>query len=400
MIDVTVLLLGGCYASTALGPVEVFHSAGTLWNVLQGNRESPRFRITTASLRSKRVMSPYGVRLQADAEIREIRATGLIIVPSAGLELDVQLAAHSEMYPWLPRHAAKGAYIAGVCSGAAYLAEAGLLDGREATTHWASAQELQRRYPAVKWRPDKMITEDRRVLCSGGVYASIDLSLYLVEKFCGHEIALQIAKSLVINMPRVRQTGYAVLPLSRPHDDDTIRSAEVSIERNFKRRLRVEDLARERHMSPRNFIRRFKAATGRTPGDYLQATRIANDISVTVSKVPAFLHDIDAIVAEHYPDFEIVWFGHIGDGNLHLNILKPENLSKDEFFAKCTKVNKWVFETVLKYNGSISAEHGVGMTKRDYLHYSRSAAEIGYMKAIKAVFDPNGIMNPGKIFQV
>jgi FAD/FMN-containing dehydrogenase len=127
-------------------------------------------------------------------------------------------------------------------------------------------------------------------------------------------------------------------------------------------------------------------------------TPYKNDISVTVSKVPAFLHDIDAIVGEHYPDFEIVWFGHIGDGNLHLNILKPEELSKDEFFAKCATVNKWVFEIVQKYNGSISAEHGVGMTKRDYLAYSRSEAEIGYMKAIKAVFDPSGIMNPGKIF--
>ncbi|WPC04955.1 FAD-binding oxidoreductase [Pseudomonas benzenivorans] len=127
-------------------------------------------------------------------------------------------------------------------------------------------------------------------------------------------------------------------------------------------------------------------------------TPYKNDISVTVSKVPAFLHDIDRIVGQHYPDFEIVWFGHIGDGNLHLNILKPNNLSKDEFFAKCATVNQWVFETVQKYHGSISAEHGVGMTKRDYLHYSRSEAEIGYMKAIKAVFDPNGIMNPGKIF--
>ncbi|MBB6340450.1 FAD/FMN-containing dehydrogenase [Pseudomonas fluvialis] len=129
-------------------------------------------------------------------------------------------------------------------------------------------------------------------------------------------------------------------------------------------------------------------------------TPYKNDISVTVSKVPAFLHDIDRIVGENYPDFEVVWFGHIGDGNLHLNILKPDNLSKDEFFAKCATVNKWVFETVQKYNGSISAEHGVGMTKRDYLHYSRSEAEIAYMKAVKAVFDPNGIMNPGKIFPV
>jgi transcriptional regulator GlxA family with amidase domain len=275
MIDVTVLLLGDCYASTALGPVEVFHSAGTLWNVLQCERPAPRFRVRTASLLGKPVTSPYGVGLMADVAMREVRATDLIIVPSTGLELDAQLAAHSEMYPWLRRHAAKGAYVAGVCAGAAYLAAAGLLDGHEATTHWASAQELQRRFPAVKWCPDKMITEDRRILCSGGVYASIDLSLYLVEKFCGHEIALQTAKSLVINMPRARQTGYAVLPLSRPHGDDSIRSAEVSIEQNFKRPLRVEDMARVRHMSSRNFIRRFKSATGMTPGSYLQATRIA-----------------------------------------------------------------------------------------------------------------------------
>ncbi|THG72880.1 FAD-binding oxidoreductase [Pseudomonas sp. A-1] len=127
-------------------------------------------------------------------------------------------------------------------------------------------------------------------------------------------------------------------------------------------------------------------------------TPYKNDISVTVSKVPAFLKEIDAIVGEHYPDFEIVWFGHIGDGNLHLNILKPDAMAKEDFFARCATVNKWVFETVEKYHGSISAEHGMGMTKRDYLGYSRSAEEIAYMKAVKAVFDPNGIMNPGKIF--
>ena len=92
------------------------------------------------------------------------------------------------------------------------------------------------------------------------------------------------------------------------------------------------------------------------------------------------------------------WFGHIGDGNLHLNILKPENLSKDEFFEKCQVVNKYVFETVQKYNGSISAEHGVGMTKKPYLNYTRPDEEIDYLRAIKQVFDPNGIMNRGKIF--
>ncbi|MBL1270981.1 MAG: glycolate oxidase subunit GlcD [Marinobacter maritimus] len=127
-------------------------------------------------------------------------------------------------------------------------------------------------------------------------------------------------------------------------------------------------------------------------------TPYKNDISVVVSKVPGFLQEIDELVAEHYPDFEIIWFGHIGDGNLHLNILKPEDMAKEDFFEKCQQVNKWVFEIVEKYQGSVSAEHGVGMTKKPYLQYTRSEAEIAYLRGIKQVFDPNGIINPGKIF--
>lgn len=128
-------------------------------------------------------------------------------------------------------------------------------------------------------------------------------------------------------------------------------------------------------------------------------TPYKNDLSVTVSKVPAFLRDIDNIVKADYPDFDVLWYGHIGDGNLHLNILKPANLDKEDFFAKCAVVNSKVFEIVQKYNGSVSAEHGVGLVKRDYLEYSRSVVEIDYMRAVKAVFDPNNIMNPGKIFK-
>lgn len=127
-------------------------------------------------------------------------------------------------------------------------------------------------------------------------------------------------------------------------------------------------------------------------------TPYKNDVSVLISHVPAFIHDIETIVKQNYPDFEICWFGHIGDGNLHLNILKPDNLTKDEFFEKCQIVNQYVFKTVQKYHGSISAEHGVGMTKKPYLHYTRPVEEIAYLKAVKQVFDPNNIMNRGKIF--
>lgn len=129
-------------------------------------------------------------------------------------------------------------------------------------------------------------------------------------------------------------------------------------------------------------------------------TPYKNDVSVLITHVPDFIHDIETIVASNYPDFEICWFGHIGDGNLHLNILKPEDMSKDDFFGKCQTVNKYVFETVQKYNGSVSAEHGVGMTKKPYLEYTRPAVEIEYLRQIKAVLDPNGIMNRGKIFDI
>ncbi|GAA0212946.1 FAD-binding oxidoreductase [Kangiella japonica] len=122
-----------------------------------------------------------------------------------------------------------------------------------------------------------------------------------------------------------------------------------------------------------------------------------NDISVTPDKVSEFLTKVDGIVSEQYPDFEVIWFGHIGDGNLHLNILAPESMSYSEFTTACEKVNPMIFDVLKDLGGSISAEHGVGLLKKPYLNYSRSDAEIAYMKGIKAVFDPNNIMNPGKL---
>ena len=127
-------------------------------------------------------------------------------------------------------------------------------------------------------------------------------------------------------------------------------------------------------------------------------TPYKNDVAVPVAKVPAFLADVDALVAEAYPDLEVVWFGHIGDGNLHLNILKPEDVTQQAFFQRCHRVSKDVFEIVRRHGGSISAEHGVGLLKRDYLEYSRPPEEIAYLEAIRAAFDPDGILNPGKLF--
>jgi transcriptional regulator GlxA family with amidase domain len=274
-IDVTVVLLDGGYASEAIGPIEVFHSAGYLWNLLHGEPLQPRFRVRTASLDGGSVTSLYSVGLQAEFAISDIEHTDIIVVPATSWELLDKIAQDTPLLPWLRKWHAKGAYIAGICMGVTFLAECGLLDGRQATTHWAVAELLRQRYPQVLWRPEQMVTEDGPMFCSGGVYAAIDLSLYLVEKFCGHEVALQCAKTLLLSMPRTRQSGYSMLPLTRPHADDKIRQAEEYLQAHYHRTVSIDALAEKAGMSGRNFVRRFQAAVGRTPGDYIQLLRIA-----------------------------------------------------------------------------------------------------------------------------
>jgi FAD/FMN-containing dehydrogenase len=122
-----------------------------------------------------------------------------------------------------------------------------------------------------------------------------------------------------------------------------------------------------------------------------------NDISVSISKVPDFMNDLDLVFSQAYPNWEVVWFGHIGDGNLHINILRPEGMSKEDFVKECRKVDDLVFKAVQKQNGSISAEHGVGLTKKSFLSYTRSESEIELMRGIKKLFDPDNILNPGKV---
>ncbi len=129
-----------------------------------------------------------------------------------------------------------------------------------------------------------------------------------------------------------------------------------------------------------------------------QWTPYKNDLSVPISAVPDFLADIEAYVAEHYPGFEVLSYGHIGDGNVHLNILKPEGMATEAFKAHCDQASEGIFELLKRYRGSISAEHGVGLLKKPYLRYTRSEAETALMRTIRKVLDPHGIMNPGKIF--
>ncbi len=125
-----------------------------------------------------------------------------------------------------------------------------------------------------------------------------------------------------------------------------------------------------------------------------------NDVSVRISAMPAFMAETQALIGEAYPQFDVVWFGHIGDGNLHINVLKPDATPDAEFLTQCEHVTKLLAQVLARFDGSISAEHGIGLVKKGYLDSTRSLPEIALMKAVKRAFDPQGLLNPGKLFDL
>lgn len=273
-MDVTVVLVEGGAPSTAVAPVEIFSSVGVLWNTLHDQPAQPRFRVRTASLDGRPVQTGFGLRLEPDCALGDITSTDLGVIAAVGVDLDTACPAHAALYPWLNAQYGQGAIIAGACAGAPLIAEAGLLDGRCATTHWGVVDACRRRYPSVRWQPEQILTESDRVICAGGVYAAVDLSLYLVEKFCGHKLAMETARALVLETPRAWQIGYSTEPPGSDHEDERIARVQAWLFHHFDERITVENLAARANMSLRTFARRFRMATGDTPTGYVQRLRV------------------------------------------------------------------------------------------------------------------------------
>lgn len=274
-LNVTIVLVNEGHASTAVGPIEVFASAGKMFNEMHGADPKPRFRVKMASIDGKPIESAHGLRIAADCSVANVGPADLIVVSASGALPSEWMSRHAALLPWLVDRYEGGALVAGVCSGVAFLAEAGLLDNRRATTHWGIADTFRQRYPDVDWCTDMLITEDAGLFCGGGVNAATDLSLYLVERLCGHRVAIECAKALLLDMLRVNQSGYAILPLGRRHEDKAIRQAEDHLSASFQREVPISELADLAGMSPRTLIRRFKDATGFVPRTYLQMVRVA-----------------------------------------------------------------------------------------------------------------------------
>jgi FAD/FMN-containing dehydrogenase len=132
-----------------------------------------------------------------------------------------------------------------------------------------------------------------------------------------------------------------------------------------------------------------------------EGLNIKHDISIPVSRIPEFVEETDALLAQALPGVRLVNFGHLGDGNLHYNVQAPESGDAKAFLqAEEARVNALVYDTVTRFGGSISAEHGVGSLKRDQLAQHKSPVALGLMRAIKQALDPQGLMNPGRVLRI
>lgn len=270
MINVTVLAMENTSASAITGPMDVFHQAGVLWNHFSGKAITPHFKVGVVTVDGQPFKCTNGIRMAADGAIGDVRSTDLIVVSSI-INVEKTIARHGRTIDWLAERYHQGTHIASICTGSFLLAETGLLDGKLATTHWAYAEKFKKRYPTVNLKIDRPITDDQDLLCSGGYTASIDISLYLVEKYCGAEVATQ---SLKIIAPRHQLEVPYDTGCHRDHRDGRILSVQEWIETHFNETFDYDELAYLSHMSRRTLERRFKAATGKTPRSYQQCVRV------------------------------------------------------------------------------------------------------------------------------
>ncbi len=270
MRNITILALDGASLSSIAIPLDIFGSVGVLWNVLFGLKPKPLFKVKTASVDGKPVKTLSGISITPNYAIEDAGDIDLIIISDHNRK---QVESKKNIN-WLIAQNKKGTHIASICTGAFLLAETGLLNGRTATTHWGAAKEFRRRYEEVILKPQRLVTDEGDLYCSGGANAGADLSLYLINKYHGHEIAFQTAKALVIDPGRESQAPYAIFNFEKFHDDEKIILIQEWIEKNYDQVIRIDFLAKRSGMARRTFERRFKNATGDTPLQYLQRVRI------------------------------------------------------------------------------------------------------------------------------
>jgi len=266
----------GCHksmATTIFGPMDILNQAGRLWHRLGNTPPTPFFDVAIASVDGEPIQCLNNVLVQPHASIEAIEQTDLIVIASATY-IDQVLEMGPGLVPWIRRQYQRGTHVASICTGAFLLAETGLLDGKGATLHWGFVEMFRRRYPQVQLWEDRMFIDQGRLYCSAGVSAGMDLSLYLVEKFCGRQASVQSAKTMLLDLGRESQSPYTAYLAPREHGDPVVIKAQAWIETHPTEPLDYDRLAWKYRISRRSLERRFQQAIGVTPLGYLQKLRV------------------------------------------------------------------------------------------------------------------------------
>jgi transcriptional regulator GlxA family with amidase domain len=276
---VAILTLPEVSASVVFGMYDMFMSAGRDWGLVVDGR--PGLSLLAPRLVA-RDQAPFaasnGVMIHPAASMRQSAVPQLVCVPELFVAPDHSIDGRfDEEVEFLRRCHAGGAIIATACSGALLLAEAGLLDGRDATTHWAYCDVLQRRYPKVRVHAQRALVitgEEQRLIMAGGGTTWLDLALYLIARLAGAESAMQVARLNLIDWHSMGQQPFALLARSRQTEDAVIARCQSWIAENYASAAPVAQMTRLSGLADRSFTRRFSQATGMSPLEYVHTLRL------------------------------------------------------------------------------------------------------------------------------
>ena len=272
MKQLVILLPNG---ATTLGSliltVEVIQKANEYF-IEKGKK--PVFKIVLVGDAKTNAISSGSFLIQQDKSIEEAKEADLIIVPALGDNIEKAIKLNKRLIDWVIMQYKEGVEVASLCTGAFILASAGLLNGKQCSTHWSAAPIFRNMFPEVNLTIEKIITEDHGIYTTGGALSSMNLVLHLVEKYYNRETAIHCAKIFEVDLDRNNQLGFIIFSGQKNHDDDQIRKAQLFIENNVGDKIIVEKLSSKFSIDRRNFDRRFKKATGNSPLEYMQRVKI------------------------------------------------------------------------------------------------------------------------------
>ncbi|MGW2182724.1 GlxA family transcriptional regulator [Streptomyces sp. NPDC001732] len=261
--SVLVVLYDGVQSLDVTGPMEVFAGASGF--------PGAGYELRTASLDGAPVRTSSGLVLVPDGGLVGARPPHTLLVPGG----EGTRTPDPALVDWLRDNAPRAERLVSVCTGALLLAAAGLLDGHRVTTHWTVCDHLARTHPAVEVDPDPIFVRDGRLATSAGVTAGIDLALALVEEDRGREIALTVARHLVVFLRRPgNQAQFSAQLTAQTARSEPLREVQQWISEHPDEDLSVGALAARARLSPRHFARAFRAETGLTPGRYVERVRL------------------------------------------------------------------------------------------------------------------------------